>query len=52
MTEEEANEYWKAIDKKADSIIEILKGISYQEAKQLLITVNSKINHKIESTVI
>ena len=52
MENEEANEYWELMDKKADSIIEILKGISYQEAKQLLITVNIKINSKIESTII
>lgn len=52
MSEEEANEYWKSVDQKANSVIEILKGINYSEVKQILIIVNSKINVKIENTII
>ncbi|MDI6047541.1 hypothetical protein [Flavobacterium yafengii] len=52
MTEKEINEYWESMDKKADILLEILKGISYSEVKQILIIVNNKISVKVENTII
>lgn len=52
MDEKEANAYWESIDQKANFVIETLKGTSYQEVKHILTYVNSKINVKIENTII
>jgi hypothetical protein len=52
MSEEEIEQYWNNIEEKADSVIETLKGISFQEVKQILTKVNSKIEDKIKKTTI
>ena len=44
--------YWKNIEEKTNSVIEVLKGVSYQEIKQILTAVKEKTEDKIRTSVI
>lgn len=50
--EEKFDKYWKNIEEKTNSVIEVLKGVSYQEIQQILTAVKEKTEDKIRTSVI
>lgn len=44
--------YWKNIQEKTNSVIEVLKGVSYQEIQQILAAVKEKTEDKIRTSII
>jgi hypothetical protein len=45
---EEINKYWENIREKTNSILELLKGASYQEIKEILEGVDYKVNSRLQ----
>lgn len=45
---EEINKYWENIREKTNSILELLKGVSYQEIKEILEGVDNKVNSRLQ----
>ena len=50
--EEKFDKYWKNIEKKTNSVIEVLKGVSYQEIQQILTAVKEKTEDKVRNSII
>ena len=50
--EENLDEYWENIKEKTNSVIEVLKGVSYQEIQQILTAVKERTEDKVRNSII
>lgn len=49
---ENLDEYWENIKEKTNSVIEVLKGVSYQEIQQILTAVKERTEDKVRNSII
>ena len=52
LNDNEFKEYWKNINEKTNSIIEILRGVSYQEIEQILEAVKENTNLRLKKSIV
>ena len=49
---ERIEKYWNEVEEKTNSILEILKGVSYVQLKSIQSTLDSKIKEKVNSLLV
>lgn len=49
---ENLDKYWENIKEKTNSVIEVLKGVSYQEIQQILTAVKERTEDKVRNSII
>ncbi len=49
---ERVQKYWNEVEEKTNSILEVLKGVSFQQVKSIQQNLDTKIKEKINSSVV
>ena len=49
---ERIEKYWNEVEEKTNSILEMLKGVSYVQLKSIQSTLDSKIKEKVNSLIV
>ena len=49
---ERIQKYWNEVEEKTNSILEVLKGVSFQQVKSIQQNLDTKIKEKINSSVV